>query len=87
VTGQPVPVRVAGRAVMYRQAIADLEAAGRDREALAEAIRWLRAEAVDAARRRPGSASQLYRALADRIATLAASIPAAAAADPARRHQ
>jgi hypothetical protein len=75
------------RAAAYRRVIAEHQAAGRERDALVEAIRWLRSEANDLDKRRPRHGAVLYRQLADRIVSLAAAIPAfTPPADPPRRH-
>lgn len=63
------------RAQAYRRAIAQHHAAGSDREALAEALRWLRSEAAHLERHRPRDAARLYRQLTERISALAQAIP------------
>ncbi|HEY3958519.1 MAG TPA: hypothetical protein VGM53_34580 [Streptosporangiaceae bacterium] len=73
------------RAVVYRRAVAELRAAGRDRDALAEALRWLRAEAVHAEKLRPQAAPELYGRLEGQVSGLAEFIadpPAGLAAQP-----
>jgi hypothetical protein len=66
--------KAAGRAVSYRRVIAGLRESGRDRDALAEALRWLRAEAVHAARLRPRSAAALYGRLDSQVVSLAEAL-------------
>jgi hypothetical protein len=66
--------RAAGRAVQYRRAIAELQASGQHRAALAEAIRWLRSEVGHYVRRHPRDEDVLCRQLTDRITTLAAAV-------------
>jgi hypothetical protein len=68
----------AGRAAAYRRAIAGHLDAGRGKDGLAEALRWLRSEAAHAARVRPGDACALHDRLTAQVATLAAAL-----ADPA----
>lgn len=78
--------KAASRATQYRREIASLQSAGRHRDALYEAIRWLRSEAAHTDRHRPREAEELYRQLTTQIETLAAAIPAFRAARPERRH-
>lgn len=63
--------KAADRAVVYRRVIAELRAAGRERDALAEALRWLRAEAVHAEKLRPRQAADLYGRLEGQVSGLA----------------
>jgi hypothetical protein len=77
--------KAASRAAQYRREIASLQAAGRQRDAFYEAIRWLRSEAAHVNRHRPGEAEELYRQLTTQIDTLAAAIPAFRAPQPDRR--
>ena len=67
--------KAAGRGALYRRTIAAHQAAGNDREALAEAVRWLRSEAAHVEKRRPRDAPVLYRQLTDRIVQLADAVP------------
>lgn len=71
--------KAAGRAAAYRRSIAALQAAGQGREALHEALRWLRSEAAHAARLRPGSSAALHDQLIAQVMTLAGAL-----ADPGR---
>jgi hypothetical protein len=66
--------RAAGRQRQYRRAIAELQAAGRHRDALAEALRWLQSEVGHFARQRPRDVGALCQQLTDRIITLAAAV-------------
>jgi len=70
--------KAADRAAAYRRVIAGHLDAGRDKHALAEALRWLRSEAAHAARIRPRDARALHDRLAAQVTTLAAAL-----ADPA----
>jgi hypothetical protein len=63
--------KTADRARSYRRSIGELQAADRDRDGLVEALRWLRGEAVHAARLRPRDAAALYGRLTSQLAALA----------------
>ena len=76
--------KAAARAAAYRREIAALQAAGRHRDALAEAIRWARSAAAHAERHRPADGPALYQQLTERIASLAEAIPGFR--PPGRRH-
>ncbi len=77
--------KAAGRAVAYRRVIAGLLAAGRDRDALAEALRWLRGEAVHAERLRPRAAAALYGRLDSQVVSLAEALTGPGGDGPAPR--
>jgi hypothetical protein len=63
------------RAVAYRGAIGALQAAEQHRDALNEALRWLRGEAVHAERRlRPPVAAGLHDRLTSQVTTLAEAL-------------
>ena len=79
--------KAAARAAAHQRVIAELQAAGRHRDALAEAVRWARSEAAHAERLRPGDAPALYRQLTDRIASLAAAIPQFRPGHPGRERR
>jgi len=75
------------RAAVYRRVIGGLRSEGRCREAMTEAVRWLRAEATHAERLRPAAAADLYARLAGQVAGLAEFITEAAVQSaPAARH-
>jgi len=78
--------KASARAAGYRRVIAEHQAAGRHRDALAEAIRWVRSEAVHAERHRPADARALYQQLTERIASLAEAIPGFRSPGHGRRH-
>jgi hypothetical protein len=80
--------KAAGRQLQYRRSIAELQAAARHRDALAEALRWLQSEVGHFARRRPRETDALCQQLTDRIITLAAAVADfdAAAAGHERRN-
>jgi hypothetical protein len=66
--------KAASRAAAYRRAIGGHLDADRGKEALAEALRWLRSEAAHAARIRPGDARALHDRLIAQVTTLAAAL-------------
>lgn len=66
--------KAATRATGYRQSIASHQLGGQDRKALAEAARWMRAEAVHASRLRPRDAAALCGRLIAQVEALAAAI-------------
>lgn len=81
--------KAADRAVSYRRAIAGLRE-DRARDALAEALRWLRAEAVHAEKVRPQAAVDLYGRLTGQVLSLAEFISSpdgAASLHPRHEHR
>jgi type VI protein secretion system component VasF len=71
------------KADRHRREIARLRAAGQDRDALNEALRWLSSAAAARARSDPGETPGMYRQLTERITGLAAAVPGYR---PERRH-